>query len=59
MLTRAKDLVDRFVGELDFFLQMTELEQETQLSGEMPSPKDYLRRRMGSGAVGVCLPMTE
>ncbi|KAE8149091.1 terpenoid synthase [Aspergillus avenaceus] len=47
-----------FLEELDFFLDMTHLEQLVQSSDELPTVEEYSRRRMGSGAVGVCLAIT-
>ncbi|PWY88674.1 terpenoid synthase [Aspergillus sclerotioniger CBS 115572] len=47
-----------FQGELDYFLEMTHLEQLVQSSNELPTVEAYSRRRMGSGAVGVCLAIT-
>ena len=38
---------------------MTDLEQRCLMSGELPSIEEYQARRMGSGAVGVCLALTE
>lgn len=51
--------VERFSDELRFFVQMTGVEQSTQLEGGLPSIEQYLQRRMGSSAVGVCLAITE
>lgn len=48
-----------FRAELDHFIDMTELEQRHQLSAHIPSAADYLSRRLGTGAVGVCLPANE
>ncbi|GKZ36287.1 terpene cyclase [Aspergillus brasiliensis] len=47
-----------FQDELDYFLEMTHLEQLVQSSNKLPTPEDYSRRRKGSGAVGVCLAIT-
>ena len=38
---------------------MTDLEQQVQLSGRLPTVEEYMRRRMGSSAVRVCLAITE
>lgn len=38
---------------------MTEVEQVCSLNDHLPSVEDYLQRRMGSSAVGVCLALTE
>ena len=45
--------------ELDFYIKMTELEQRVQLDGNLPSVASYMRRRMGSGAVGVLVAVHE
>ena len=37
--------------ELEFYIEMTEVEQREQLSEHLPSVESYNRRRMGSGAV--------
>ena len=42
-----------------FFIRMTGLEQECQLEDSVPTVEEYQLRRMGSGAVGVCLAITE
>ena len=42
-----------------FFIKMTGLEQEGQLEDCVPTVEEYQLRRMGSGAVGVCLAITE
>jgi hypothetical protein len=49
----------RFHEELEVFVKMTELEQRVQLSGELPTVSEYLKRRMGSSGVLVCLALTE
>ena len=38
---------------------MTNDEQRQQLSGEIPTIEEYMRRRMGTGGVLVCLAVTE
>ncbi|KAL8963659.1 MAG: hypothetical protein Q9193_000103 [Seirophora villosa] len=38
---------------------MTDVEQEFQLSGMLPTADEYRQRRMGSSAVGVCLAISE
>lgn len=45
--------------ELEFFVKMTNVEQECQMKGELPSVEDYKWRRMGSSAVRVCLAISE
>ncbi|CAG8949918.1 hypothetical protein HYFRA_00004248 [Hymenoscyphus fraxineus] len=47
-----------FLNELEFFVNMTDVEQRCQMS-ELPSVEEYQKRRMGSSAVGVCLAITE
>ncbi|KAI0545521.1 terpenoid synthase [Xylaria curta] len=48
-----------FLEELIFYVKMCEEEQKVQLNGRFPSVEEYLQRRMGSSAVGVCLAITE
>ncbi|KAI0190904.1 isoprenoid synthase domain-containing protein [Xylaria flabelliformis] len=48
-----------FLEELIFFIKMCEEEQKVQMNGRFPSVEEYLQRRMGSSAVGVCLAITE
>lgn len=38
---------------------MVDEEQKVLLSNRLPTVEEYQRRRMGSGAVGVCLAITE
>ena len=45
--------------EIEFYIEMAELEQQVQLSGKLPTVQEYRRRRMGTSAVGVCLAITE
>ena len=45
--------------QLEFFVEMSDLEQRVQLSGHLPSLESYQRRRMGTSAVGVCLAIHE
>lgn len=45
--------------QLEFFVEMSELEQRVQLSGHLPSLESYQRRRMGTSAVGVCMAIHE
>lgn len=52
-------LTERFYQELEVFVKMTELEQKVHLSGELPTVREYLDRRMGSSGVHVCLALTE
>ncbi|KAL8908996.1 MAG: hypothetical protein Q9207_000447 [Kuettlingeria erythrocarpa] len=48
-----------FFEELVFFVKMTESEQRVQMSGVLPTVKEYRQRRMGSSAVGVCIAVTQ
>ena len=48
-----------FFNELLFFIEMTGVEQQSQISGKLPTVEEYRQRRMGSSAVGVCLAITE
>ena len=45
--------------EIDFFVQMCELEQLAELSGQLPSVESYQRCRMGTSAVTICLALHE
>lgn len=45
--------------QLEFFVEMSALEQLVQLSGHLPSLESYQRRRIGTSAVGVCLAIHE
>ncbi|KAI4265004.1 MAG: hypothetical protein L6R38_009716, partial [Xanthoria sp. 2 TBL-2021] len=51
--------IETFLEEIVFFVEMTDVEQQVQMSGKLPSVEEYKRRRMGSSAVGVCLALTE
>lgn len=55
----AKEQIECFRHELEFFVEMTAAEQTCQLSDDLPSAHEYQRRRMGSSAVGVCLALAE
>ncbi|KAI0486517.1 terpenoid synthase [Xylaria cf. heliscus] len=46
-------------NDLLFYINMCEEEHKTQEAGRLPSVDEYLERRMGSGAVRVCLGLTE
>lgn len=48
-----------FINELLFFVEMTKVEQQFQLSETLPTVEEYRQRRMGSSAVGMCLAITE
>ncbi|KAL1877797.1 hypothetical protein Plec18167_004766 [Paecilomyces lecythidis] len=50
---------ETFFRELEYFIDMVDEEQKVLLSGRLPTVEEYQRRRMGSGAVGVCLAITE
>jgi hypothetical protein len=50
---------DSLLYWLELFIEMTGVEQEQQLSGDLPTVDVYQQRRMGSTAIGVCLAMTE
>ena len=41
------------------FIQMSEVEQNTRLSGRIPTLNEYWTCRMGTSAVGVCLGMLD
>lgn len=48
-----------FADEMMLFFDMTEVEQKFQLENQIPTVDQYIERRMGSGAVGVLLAITE
>ncbi|KAI5922917.1 isoprenoid synthase domain-containing protein [Camillea tinctor] len=48
-----------FLDELIFFVDMCEEEHRAQQSSELPTIDQYMRRRMGSGAVRTCLALIE
>lgn len=48
-----------FFEELLFLVAMTNVEQEYQFRGTLPTVDEYKERRMGSSAVGVCLAISE
>ncbi|KAH8700035.1 isoprenoid synthase domain-containing protein [Phaeosphaeriaceae sp. PMI808] len=67
-ITRVCDAVRReyppekmhvFLNELVYFIESCQLEQQNQVEGHMPTAREYLQRRMGSGAVRVCLALSE
>ena len=45
--------------EIKFFIEMSEAEQIKRLSDQLPTVKEYQHHRMGTGAVGACLALTE
>ena len=49
----------KFFEELFFFVSMTDVEQEMQMSDKLPTVEEYQQRRMGSSAVGLCLAISE
>ncbi|KAI8946306.1 isoprenoid synthase domain-containing protein [Xylaria longipes] len=51
--------VGAFLDELRFYIEMTEEEQQLQSVQKLPTIGEYMRRRMGSGAVRVLLAITE
>ncbi|CAJ2504139.1 Uu.00g115330.m01.CDS01 [Anthostomella pinea] len=51
--------IQRFFDELLLFVQMTEEEHLSQTKHIIPTVEEYLERRMGSSAVGVCLAIHE
>ena len=48
-----------FINELLLFVEMTNIEQQFQMSEKLPTVEEYRQRRMGSSAVGMCLAITE
>ena len=57
--TRVSAQKESFISELLLFVEMTGVEQETQMTGVIPTVEEYMDRRMGSSAVGLCLAITE
>lgn len=51
--------IETFLHELRYYISMCEEEQRVQVSSRLPTVNDYMCRRMGSSAVGVCLALTE
>ncbi|KAI1170629.1 terpenoid synthase [Nemania sp. FL0916] len=51
--------MDIFLRELRFYINMCEEEQRIQHLNQVPTLEEYVHRRLGSGAVGVCLAATE
>ncbi|KAF2964683.1 hypothetical protein GQX73_g8904 [Xylaria multiplex] len=51
--------IDTFLKELMFFVDMCQEEHKFQMTADMPTPEQYIQRRMGSGAVRVCLAINE
>jgi hypothetical protein len=49
----------RFLYEAKFYFDMTQLEQETKFSDELPNLDDFWVMRMGSSAVKPCLVLAE
>ena len=47
------------MNQIEFFVDMAELEQRVQLNEHLPSLESYQRRRMGTSAVAVCLAIHE
>ncbi|KAI1827657.1 terpenoid synthase [Xylaria intraflava] len=48
-----------FAKEVAFFIDMCQEEHKVRLSSALPTPEQYLQRRMGSSAVGICFAITE
>ena len=59
LLTKPSEQRERLLQEIEFFLQMSAKEQKVSLDEHLPSVEQYIQRRMGTSAVGVCLAMTE
>ena len=58
-LTARQEQRERLLEHIDFFLEMSTTEQHVALGDSLPSVEEYLRRRMGTSAVRVCLAITE
>ena len=48
-----------FFNETRFYIEMSEREQKTRLSGKVPTLQEYWETRRGSGAVGMCVALME
>ncbi|KAI1774249.1 isoprenoid synthase domain-containing protein [Hypoxylon cercidicola] len=55
----TNDQTQVFFEELQLYIEMTEEEHRLQTTNQLPSPSEYMRRRMGSSAVRVCLAIQE
>ncbi|RWA07338.1 hypothetical protein EKO27_g7757 [Xylaria grammica] len=53
------DQIKRFLDEILFFVRMCEEEHRSQNIGRLPTFEEYMRRRMGSSAVRVCLALND
>ncbi|KAI0405461.1 terpenoid synthase [Xylaria palmicola] len=51
--------MDTFVKELTFFIDMCQEEHKFQMTADIPTTEQYIKRRMGSSAVRVCLAINE
>ncbi|KAL7623302.1 hypothetical protein AAE478_006983 [Parahypoxylon ruwenzoriense] len=51
--------ISTFLDELVFYIKMCEEEQKLEISPRLPTIDEYMRRRMGSGGVRVCLAIQE
>ena len=58
-LTVHQEQRERLLEQVEFFLEASTTEQEVALGDSLPSVEEYLRRRMGTSAVLVCLATTE
>ena len=50
---------NNILEELSFFIEMTHVEQQAQMTDELPSVEQYMEYRMGTGAVRLCLALNE
>ena len=53
------DQREMLMQQIEFFIEMTALEQSSRLSDQLPSLKSYTERRVGTGAVLICLAIHE
>ncbi|GAW23551.1 hypothetical protein ANO14919_131150 [Xylariales sp. No.14919] len=51
--------IEAFLNEVRQYINMCEEEQRWQVSTQLPTVDEYMRRRMGSSAVGVALGLME
>lgn len=57
--TYTRDQRQRVYDAMVFYINMTELEQDLQLSGAIPSVEEYWKYRPGTSAVFICIAFNE
>ena len=58
-LTARQEQREYLLEQVEFFLEMSVVEQKTALETSLPTVEQYIKRRMGSGGCGVCFALTE